>query len=108
MYNVIQNAIEASPKNETVKVNSKVSNDVLRISVSDRGEGIGEEIRSRIFEPFFTTKADTPRAGLGLGLSISKGMAEAMGGTIEFRSNVGKGTVFEVALPLGSRKKEEW
>jgi CheY-like chemotaxis protein len=67
------------------------------IEVHDTGEGIRPEVRARIFDPFFTTKP--VGVGTGLGLSISHGIIAALGGEITVESEVGKGSVFRVALP---------
>ncbi len=102
LYNVIQNAVDASPPGSTVQVRAFSEHERLTIHVIDQGPGIAEEIRSKIFEPFFTTKSGLERSGLGLGLSVSKGLVEAMGGKLDFTSTVGRGTTFEVVLPLES------
>ena len=57
-----------------------------------QGRGIAKELHTQIFEPFFTTKQH--RRGLGLGLSVSRSIMESMGGTLDFKSDVGHGTVF--------------
>ena len=67
------------------------------IEVSDNGCGIAREIQGRVFDPFFTTKG--LGRGTGLGLSISHGTVRALGGDITFRSTVGKGSTFTIALP---------
>ena len=69
-----------------------------RIAVSDTGEGIAPDMQSHLFEPFFTTKG--PSKGTGLGLSIVYGIAKEAGGTVSFFTEPGKGTTFEVLLPL--------
>jgi len=106
LYNVIQNAIEASPHDGTVEVTATVNENVLTINVSDQGNGIPEEIRSLIFTQFFTTKSKSAEGGLGLGLSVSKGMVEAMGGSIDFENKPDKGTVFHIILPFNRSMKE--
>ena len=100
LYNLLQNAIEASPQNGVVKISATVEPQRLVIAVADQGRGIPEELRSQIFEPFFTTKSGRQSSGLGLGLSVSKSIIEAMRGTIGFKNKIGHGTVFEIELPL--------
>ncbi len=68
------------------------------VLLEDNGPGIPEEVVERIFDPFFTTKG--PNKGTGLGLSISLGIIEAHGGRLQCRTQVGKGTTFEITLPL--------
>ena len=68
------------------------------VVVEDEGTGISPENLPHIFDPFFTTK--DVGAGTGLGLSVSYGIVQDHGGTIDVRSEVGKGTRFEVRLPL--------
>jgi len=78
--------------------------DAVEINVRDTGCGIAPENLARIFEPFFSTKqdADKPdRRGLGLGLAISHGIIEDLGGTISVISEVGVGTTFTIHLPKG-------
>ncbi len=67
------------------------------IEVEDNGEGIKPSDLEHLFEPFFTTKRE--RKGTGLGLSISKTIVESLGGSIEFQSEVGQGTVARITLP---------
>ena len=100
LLNLIQNAIEASPPNEKVKVSANVLDGSLAVEIADHGKGIADNIRDHIFEPFFTTKSDYASGGLGLGLSVCKNEVDAMGGMISFESEKGKGTVFKVVIPL--------
>lgn len=99
LYNIIQNAIEASPLNGIVKVAAEIVEAYLKITITDQGQGISEEVRPHIFEPFFTTKNNRPGMGLGLGLSISKSTVEAMNGQLKINSNMEQGTSFEIILP---------
>jgi signal transduction histidine kinase len=68
--------------------------------VTDDGEGIPKDVVDRIFEPFFTTKDDGK--GVGLGLAVVYGIVESHGGEDRGRSAPGRGTTFEVTLPLAS------
>jgi len=100
------NAVEASPSGAAVRISASVSADVLTIAVSDQGSGIPDDVRSRIFEPFFTTKDGSVTGGLGLGLSVTKGLLEAMGGSLDFESRAGGGTTFRVLIPVNISREE--
>jgi PAS domain S-box-containing protein len=100
MFNLLRNAIEASPTAGTITVSVEPEASGPVIKIKDEGHGIAPEHRDLIFEPFFTTRSEGDLHGLGLGLSVSKSMTEAMGGTITFETNVGKGTTFVVRFPL--------
>ena len=107
LFNVIKNGIEASENGGGVEIRAAVVNNTLRFSVADHGLGIPKDVQRRIFEPFFTTKSHIETGGLGLGLSVSKSMVEAMGGRINFKSKRDKGTVFSISLPLNPPKVDE-
>ncbi len=100
LYNLLANAAEASPTNGTVTISATQSDHALQITVSDQGQGIAEEHRSRVFEPFFTTKEAGGGGGLGLGLSICRGIAESLGAVLEFESPPEGGCLFRFVLPL--------
>ena len=70
--------------------------DEIVISVQDSGVGVPEENKDKLFTPLFTTKAK----GQGFGLPVVKRMTEALGGTVTFESEVGKGTKFILRLPV--------
>ena len=87
--NILRNAIQASPTDIIVVLNTAYSKREVQISISDDGSGIPEDIQEKIFQPNFTTKSN----GNGLGLAISKHIVEGTGGRIEFTSSP-KGTTF--------------
>ena len=74
------------------------SNRFLQLTIKDTGHGMSEETMERIFEPYFTTKNKSK--GTGMGLSIVHGIIKSLGGEITVQSTIGKGTTFEVFLPL--------
>jgi PAS domain S-box-containing protein len=95
MYNLVNNAIQAMPKGGQLFIHVyKESNDVV-ISVKDTGVGIPEAVKGKLFTPMFTTKSK----GQGFGLAVIKRMTEALGGTVTFESQEGKGTTFTVHIP---------
>jgi signal transduction histidine kinase len=70
----------------------------VKISVKDNGPGIPSEIKDKIFQPFFTTKPTG--SGTGLGLSLSYDIVKAHGGSLDFNSELGKGTQFIISLKV--------
>ena len=100
LLNLVQNAIDASPPGSEVVLNVSEREGLLRWSVTDCGTGIAPDILPRIFEPFFTTKPGVGWQGLGLGLSVSRGLVQAMGGRIEVQTELQRGSTFTVVYPL--------
>jgi signal transduction histidine kinase len=96
LLNLLLNAIQAMEKPGTIHVSLRRDHEDALITVADEGKGIVPENLSNIFRPFFTTKGH----GTGLGLSLARRIVETHGGTIRVRSEVGKGTQFEVRLPI--------
>ena len=68
-----------------------------RLEIEDTGTGIPQDLQDQVFQPFFTTKA--AEAGTGLGLASVKSMLDKTGGSIQFRSQPGQGTCFQIRLP---------
>lgn len=96
--NVIMNAIQALDGGGDLIIKTRAEDGFCFVSIKDTGGGIPQEIISIIFDPFFTTKGTGD--GTGLGLSVSKGIVEQHGGTIEVDSEVGIGTTFRIRLPI--------
>lgn len=102
LVNLLLNAVDAMKEVEgpEVKITTKQQNGSAEITISDIGKGIKEEHKSRIFEPFFTTKE--VGSGTGLGLSVSHGIINKMGGSIRVESSQGKGASFIIQLPTNN------
>src|SRR5699024_6675421 len=81
---------------------AQVDNDAMQIMITDTGIGMKEEELDNIFTMFYRgeNSADKHTGGLGLGLAISKQLAELSGGTISAHSEVGAGSTFTITLPL--------
>lgn len=99
LFNLIQNALEASPDHGVVSITTGAGPTGAVVCVSDRGPGIPESLRNLIFEPFFTTKTEGNSAGLGLGLSVTRSLIESIGGNVEYSDRPGGGAIFTVVLP---------
>lgn len=98
LLNVVRNAIQATPCSSQVSIHLCTTSIVSRIRVTDEGPGIPEKLASRVFEPFFSTKTET-RQGMGLGLSVSRSLIEAMGGTIAMQNNESSGACVTITVP---------
>lgn len=104
VMNLVMNGAEATRSHGTghvcLSVRALEGGRAVALQVDDDGEGIPEELLGRVFDPFFSTKEEGK--GVGLGLAVVYGIVEAHGGQIDVRSTVGKGTTFEVTLPLSA------
>jgi PAS domain S-box-containing protein len=98
LMNLILNAIQAIKGGGVITIRTRARDSVYAVDVEDTGCGIPNTVLPRIFDPFFTTKGTGE--GTGLGLSVSLGIIEKHGGQILVSSEVGKGSVFTVCLPL--------
>jgi PAS domain S-box-containing protein len=101
LSNLISNAIKFSPSHSVVKLSYQLQESQLVIQVKDQGSGIAESFRSKIFQKFAQADSSDSRSnqGSGLGLNISKTLVEMMQGTIDFESEIGKGTCFSLTFP---------
>lgn len=106
VYNLVQNAIEASPRDGTVTIVVREEDGALRLVVRDEGPGIPREQRERVFDEGFTTKAGSvSTSGLGIGLALVRHSVTSLGGTITVHdATVGSGAEFRVSLPLAATR----
>ncbi|MEK6737392.1 MAG: ATP-binding protein, partial [Planctomycetota bacterium] len=101
--NLLINADDATGEGDTVSITTaQKEENMIHICFKDTGMGIPEEYLSKIFDPFFTTKE--VGKGTGLGLSITYGIIERHHGMIYAKSKLGKGTTFNINLPVDFRK----
>ena len=97
--NLVNNAFSALSDGGTLEINARYEPDEgIVVTVKDDGCGIPEADMERIFEPFFSTKKD--KGGTGLGLSITYGLVQEIDGSILVESELGKGTLFTITLPI--------
>ncbi len=97
LINLITNAMAAVTPGGTITISLEDKGSHVVLSVEDTGHGIPKENLEKIFEPFFTTKP--PGQGTGLGLYVSAGIINRLGGKITVSSRIGHGTVFRLTLP---------
>ncbi|MFB8144717.1 DUF4118 domain-containing protein [Streptomyces parvus] len=100
--NIVENAVKYHPGREPVAVAASALGGRVELRVVDRGRGVPDEAKDRIFEPF-QRYGDAPRgAGVGLGLAVSRGFAEAMGGTLDAEDTPGGGLTMVLTLAAAS------
>jgi signal transduction histidine kinase/CheY-like chemotaxis protein len=102
LLNLLSNAVKYNRPQGRVRLEASADpgDGFARIAVSDTGPGLSRDEAARVFRPFERlAREGTPRDGLGLGLSIAQGLAQAMGGAIEVASEPGHGATFTVRLP---------
>jgi two-component system, NtrC family, sensor kinase len=100
----IADRVKGTTDKGLITVKTRVEDGFAVVSIQDTGGGIPETIRKRIFEPFFTTKE--VGKGTGQGLSIAHNVIKAHGGSLDFVTEMGKGTTFYVRLPLSADEGE--
>lgn len=102
LVNLITNAVHATPEDGRITVRTRHKGKEVLLVVRDTGSGMTAAIKKKIFEPFFTTKP--VGEGTGLGLSVVQGIIESHGGSIRVSSTKGKGSKFEIRLPIKQTK----
>lgn len=102
VYNLLGNAFKFSEEGATISFSTSYEKNELRMIVSDTGKGISEEKLPFIFDRFYQVQGGTTREheGSGIGLSLSKELVELMDGTITVSSEINKGTIFTIVLPI--------
>ncbi len=102
IQNLIDNAVKYSHANNAVQVELALDNDEIMLQVIDHGIGMSEETKDKLFTKFFRGREAVLKdpSGSGLGLYIVRSIIEKHGGSIEFSSQLGKGTTFTVRLPI--------
>jgi CheY-like chemotaxis protein/two-component sensor histidine kinase len=107
ILNLISNAIKFTPERGTVTVKASRQKDQVELSVSDTGIGIGDQDMTRLFEPFqqVDSGADRRQQGTGLGLALTRRFARLHGGDVRLESQLGKGSVFTITLPLHAHRE---
>ena len=103
LINLLDNAIKYTPSDSQITITAKKDGNMISVSVSDNGNGIADEQKSRVFDMFYTgtNKIADSRRSIGLGLSLCKSIINAHGGEITITDNNPHGAVFTFTLPIG-------
>ena len=107
LANLVSNALNYSPAGSTVTLSALPEGSEVAILIRDQGAGLDEEQRERIFERFYRVDASRSRlgGGTGVGLTIARGLARAMGGDVQVTSEPNAGSVFRFSLPIPERSR---
>jgi two-component system sensor histidine kinase KdpD len=100
LVNLLENAVKYTPAGTPIVVSARRMPGEIEIAVHDEGPGMTPESQRRLFEKFYRAGSVTGAGGVGIGLTISKGLVEAHGGRIAVESAPGEGTTFRFTLPL--------
>jgi signal transduction histidine kinase len=103
LLNLVLNAIDATEKGGKIELIAAWVADAVEVMVRDDGCGIAQEHRDKVFQPYFTTKQN----GTGLGLFVTQQLMQDNGGTVEFQSSPGQGTVFLLRFPIATEEGTE-
>lgn len=105
ILNIIKNGIEAMPNGGDLVISCReMANNSVLITIEDTGCGMSPQQLAKIGEPYFSTKAEK---GTGLGMMVVNKIIQEMGGTVDVRSKLNKGTQFKITLPLYDTEKRE-
>ena len=103
LANLFSNALRYSPPARPPELHAELVDDTVLLEVVDHGQGVPDEQKERVFEPF--TRVGDRHPGVGLGLAVAKGFAEAMGGRIMAKDTPGGGLTVQITLPAASSDK---
>lgn len=103
LLNVVLNGVQAMPSGGTLSITARQTEAAAIVEVTDEGPGIPMDIRDKIFNLYFTTK----KAGSGIGLAMSYRVLQLHHGSLDFDTELGKGTTFRMSLPLSRAGKDQ-
>jgi two-component system sensor histidine kinase KdpD len=100
IINLLENALKYTPAGTPIEISARAGDGVVSVAVADRGPGLPPGEEGRIFEKFYRAPDPTPTAGVGLGLTICRGIVQAHGGRIWAENRPDGGAVFRFTLPM--------
>jgi two-component system sensor histidine kinase KdpD len=100
LFNLVENAVKYTPPGTPIEIGVEVAGTDARVEIADRGPGLKPGEEQRVFEKFYRARDGDHPAGIGLGLTISRGIVEAHGGAMTAANRPGGGAIFRFTLPL--------
>ena len=101
---LLENAVKYTISDKKITRKAKKTSEIIKLSITDNGIGIKESDLPHIFDRFWRAETSRHQKGLGLGLSLAKTIVNLHNGKIEVQSKVGKGSTFEITLPLRQKR----
>jgi len=98
--NLLENAVKYTPAGTAIEISATAMDGMVRVEVADRGPGLPAGEETKVFEKFYRVPGATATSGIGLGLTISRGIITAHGGRIWAENRAGGGAAFHFTLPL--------
>ncbi|HTO90549.1 MAG TPA: sensor histidine kinase KdpD [Candidatus Sulfotelmatobacter sp.] len=102
LINLIENALRYSPESSPIEISARIEGGELVLEVADRGPGLPPGEESKVFDKFYRGDGPAKRGGVGLGLTISRGIVEAHDGTLTAENRPGGGACFRIRLPASA------
>jgi two-component system sensor histidine kinase KdpD len=102
--NLLENAVKYTPPGTPIDISAEATTGIVRVEVADRGPGLSPEEETRIFDKFYRAPGTPAQGGIGLGLTICRGIITAHGGRIWAENRPGGGAVFRFTLPLTGQR----
>jgi two-component system sensor histidine kinase KdpD len=99
LFNLVENALKYTPSGSPIEIGARLGDGALLVEVADRGPGLPPGQEESVFEKFYRGRREGDPSGVGLGLSICRGILEAHGGAILAANREGGGSVFRIMLP---------
>ena len=100
LFNLVENAVKHTPAGTPIEIRADVDGGEATVEVADRGPGIRAGDEQRVFEKFYRAREGGAPGGIGLGLTIARGIVEAHGGSMTAANREGGGAVFRLTLPV--------
>jgi len=100
LINLLENALKYTPDGTTIEISARAVDGAIEVSVSDRGPGVPPADAEKVFEKFYRAGAGEGRGGVGLGLTICRGVITAHGGRLWVDARPGGGAAFRFTIPL--------